>query len=118
MKDNSSANGAPVQLADCDGGSAQVWTWTNGILVHQGKCMDVTGGGTANGTLVELWDCTGGANQQWEPQPDGTLNSAQSRRCLDDPAASTTNGTQLQIWDCNGDANQRWTLPSQHASGM
>ncbi|MGW2377227.1 ricin-type beta-trefoil lectin domain protein [Kitasatospora sp. NPDC001683] len=100
-----------VQLWDCDGGAAQIWTRTNGTLTHDGKCLDVTGQGTANGTPVELWACNGGANQQWTPQSDGTLKSTQSGRCLDDPAAATANGTRLEIWDCNGGANQRWTLP-------
>ncbi|MFE7244847.1 ricin-type beta-trefoil lectin domain protein [Streptomyces sp. NPDC057580] len=110
-KDDSGANGTQVQLWDCNGGSAQVWSWSNGTLTHNGKCMDVTGQGTANGTQVILWDCNGGANQQWTAQPDGTLKGVQSGRCLDVPAATTTNGTQLVIWDCDGGANQRWTLP-------
>ncbi|MGW1550357.1 ricin-type beta-trefoil lectin domain protein [Streptomyces sp. NPDC002346] len=110
-KDDSGANGTQVQLWDCNGGSAQVWTWSNGTLTHNGKCMDVTGQGTANGTQVILWDCNGGANQQWTAQPDGTLKGVQSGRCLAVPAATTINGTQLVIWDCDGGANQRWTLP-------
>ncbi|MFB7224393.1 ricin-type beta-trefoil lectin domain protein [Streptomyces sp. NPDC056227] len=110
-KDDSGANGTQVQLWDCNGGSAQVWTWSNGTLTHNGKCMDVTGQGTANGTQVILWDCNGGANQQWTAQPDGTLKGVQSGRCVAVPAATTINGTQLVIWDCDGGANQRWTLP-------
>ncbi|MEU1287634.1 ricin-type beta-trefoil lectin domain protein [Kitasatospora sp. NPDC005856] len=104
-------SGAAVQLWACDGSAQQVWTRTNGTLTHNGKCLDVIGGGTVNGTKVELWDCHGGANQQWTPQPDGSLRSDQSGRCLDDPAAATADGTPLEIWDCNGGANQRWTLP-------
>ncbi|MER7673736.1 ricin-type beta-trefoil lectin domain protein [Kitasatospora sp. NPDC096128] len=108
---DSTANGTAVQLWDCNGGAAQVWTWSNGTLTHDGKCLDVTGGATTNGTPVELWDCNAGPNQQWTPQPDGTLRSTQSGRCLDDPGLATTNGTRLEIWDCNAGANQRWTLP-------
>ncbi|WP_369184870.1 ricin-type beta-trefoil lectin domain protein [Streptomyces sp. Y1] len=108
---NSGAGGTAVQLWDCNGGGAQVWTWSNGTLTHNGKCLDVTGAATANGSPVELWDCNAGANQQWTPQPDGTLKSTQSGRCLDDPGFATTNGTRLAIWDCNAGANQRWTLP-------
>ncbi|MFF4341324.1 ricin-type beta-trefoil lectin domain protein [Kitasatospora sp. NPDC001540] len=108
---DSSANGARVQLWDCNGGASQVWTRTNGSFTHNGKCLDVTGQATANGSPVELWDCNGGTNQQWIPQTDGTIKGVQSGRCLDDPAANTTNGTQLVIWDCNGGTNQRWTLP-------
>ncbi|MEV6007046.1 ricin-type beta-trefoil lectin domain protein [Streptomyces sp. NPDC051976] len=108
---DSSTNGAKVQLWDCDGYSAQVWTWSNGSITHNGKCLDVTGAGKNNGTLVELWDCNGGPNQQWAPQQDGSLKSADSGRCLDDPGQSTTNGTALEIWDCNGGTNQQWHLP-------
>ncbi|MEE1805255.1 ricin-type beta-trefoil lectin domain protein, partial [Streptomyces sp. BE133] len=67
-KDDSSANGTPVQLWDCNLGSAQLWNWSNGTLTHSGKCLDVTGQGTVNGTAAILWDCNGGANQQWAPQ--------------------------------------------------
>ncbi|RKT09741.1 O-glycosyl hydrolase [Streptomyces sp. 1114.5] len=104
-------SGAAVQLWACDGSPGQVWTWSNGTLTHNGKCLDVTGQATVNGSPVELWDCNGGTNQQWTPQPDGTLKGAQSGRCLDDPAAATADGTPLEIWDCNAGANQRWTLP-------
>ncbi|MGK4579571.1 ricin-type beta-trefoil lectin domain protein [Kitasatospora sp. HPMI-4] len=108
---DSATSGTAVQLWDCDGGSSQVWTWSNGTLTHNGKCLDVTGASTVSGTPVELWDCNGGTNQQWTPQTDGTLKSTQSGRCLDDPAAATANGTRLEIWDCNGGANQQWALP-------
>ncbi|WP_371493786.1 ricin-type beta-trefoil lectin domain protein [Kitasatospora sp. NBC_00374] len=108
---DATANGAKAQLWDCNGGSAQVWTWADGTLTRRGKCLDVTGQATANGTLVEVWDCNGGANQRWTPQPDGTLKGVQSDRCLDDPASATANGTQLVIWDCHAGTNQRWTLP-------
>ncbi|MGX4735402.1 ricin-type beta-trefoil lectin domain protein [Kitasatospora griseola] len=108
---DSAVDGTAVQLWDCNGGSAQVWTWSNGTLTHNGKCLDVTGAATANGSQVELWDCNGGANQQWIPQADGTLKGTQSGRCLDDPAAVTTNGTRLDLWDCDGGINQQWKLP-------
>lgn len=110
----STVNGTRVQLWDCNGTGAQVWSWGNGMLRlggPNGKCLDVTGQGTLNGTLVELWDCNGGQNQQWVPQSDGSLVSVQSGRCLDVPKADPTNGNQLEIWDCNGGANQRWALP-------
>ncbi|HET9169888.1 MAG TPA: ricin-type beta-trefoil lectin domain protein [Actinospica sp.] len=110
---DNAADGAVVDLYDCNGGAAQQWTLPgDGTVRINGKCMDVTGAGTASGTLVELWDCNGGSNQMWSAQADGTLKSAQSGRCLDDPGSSTTNGTQLIIWDCNGGANQRWTPPT------
>ncbi|MFG3056263.1 ricin-type beta-trefoil lectin domain protein [Kitasatospora sp. NPDC048239] len=109
---DSSLNGARVQLWDCTGGSSQVWTLDGRNLTHNGKCLDVTGQATANGSPVELWDCNGGANQQWSPQPDGTLKGLQSGRCLDDPTFDTANGTRLDIWDCDGGPNQKWSLPA------
>jgi hypothetical protein len=108
---DSSANGTKIQIWNCNGAAAQIWTWANGTLTHNGKCMDVKGQGTVNSTPVILWECNGGANQQWTPQQDGTLKSAHSGRCLDLPGFNTTNGTQLVIWDCNGGNNQKWTLP-------
>jgi hypothetical protein len=106
---SSTANGTRIQLSDCNGGTNQQWTLTDGAFVQAGKCMDVSGANTANGTVVQLWDCHGGTNQQWTPQADGSIKSVQSGRCLDVPASNTTNGTQLVIWDCNGGTNQKWT---------
>ena len=106
------ANGTKAEIWDCNGSTAQAWTYNNnGTLTRGGKCLDVTSQGTTNGTLVELWDCNGGANQKWTPQSNGTLVSLQSGRCLDDPASSSTNGTQLDIWDCHSGSNQKWILP-------
>lgn len=108
---NSTENGNPVQIHDCNTRSSQIWAWANGTLVVEGMCMDVTGQQTANLTPVAVWECNGGTNQKWAPQPDGTLKGVQSGRCLDIPGWNTTNGTQLIIYDCHTGANQRWTLP-------
>jgi len=108
---NSSTNGTPVEIWDCNDGASQNWTpEADGTIRINGKCMDITARGTANGTKVELWDCNGGANQQWAVNGTALINPI-SGRCLDDPGSSTTNGTQLDIWDCNNGANQQWTLP-------
>jgi hypothetical protein len=64
----STANGAKVQLYDCNGTGAQQWrvTAANDIVNPQSnKCLDATNWGTANGTRLQIWDCTGGANQKW-----------------------------------------------------
>jgi len=46
------ANGTAVQLYDCNGTGAQIWTVGNadGSLRALGKCLDVTAAGTADGT--------------------------------------------------------------------
>ncbi|GCE28572.1 sugar-binding protein [Dictyobacter alpinus] len=105
-------SGTHVQLYDCNGSSAQLWTVANDHTLRAlGKCLDIDGNGTANETKVELWDCNGVGGQQWIQQSNGSLYNPQSGRCLDDPAGNTTNGTQLQIWDCNNQWPQVYHLP-------
>lgn len=117
----SSANGAAVQLYDCNGTNAQSWTvgWGSpqgadsggGTLKALGKCMDVTAAGTANGTTVQLYDCNGTAAQKWHASGSTLVNDG-SGKCLDATGPSSANGTRLQIWSCTGGTNQQWTLPS------
>ncbi|MEC3992366.1 ricin-type beta-trefoil lectin domain protein [Actinacidiphila sp. DG2A-62] len=108
----SSANGAAVQLYDCNGTNAQSWTvGSDRSLKALGKCMDVTGAGTANGTTVQLYDCNGTAAQKWHASGSTLVNDG-SGKCLDATGPSSANGTRLQIWDCFGGTNQQWTLPS------
>ncbi|WBB80519.1 glycosyl hydrolase family 18 protein [Micromonospora sp. WMMD882] len=108
----STANGAAVQLYDCNGTAAQTWTVaTDGTLRALGKCADVTSAGTANGTKIQLWDCNGTAAQVWQAQSNGTLRNPASNRCLDATDNSSANGARLQIWDCFAGANQVWRLP-------
>jgi beta-glucanase (GH16 family) len=109
----SSANGAAVQLYDCNGTTAQNWTvGSDQTLRALGKCMDVTSAGTANGTPVQLYDCNGSGAQKWQAGSGGSLVNPVSGRCLDAAGPSSANGTRLQLWDCTGGANQKWTLPS------
>jgi len=67
------AEGTTVQLANCSGDQAQVWTLNTqtGDLVSilANKCVDATNNGSANGTRLQLWDCNGGGNQKWHTQP-------------------------------------------------
>ncbi|WP_458248792.1 ricin-type beta-trefoil lectin domain protein [Streptomyces sp. MAI_2237] len=112
-----SANGTAVDIATCNGSTAQQWSArSDGTLRALGKCLDATGRGTANGTKIEIWDCNAGGNQQWQSYGGGYRNPA-SGRCLDDPGSSAADGTQLVLWDCNGGANQQWTaLPVTSAA--
>jgi len=113
----STANGAAIQLYDCNGSSAQSWTvGSDGTLKALGKCMDVTAAGTANGTKIQLYDCNGSAAQKWTAS-NGELVNSGSGRCLDATGPSSANGTRLQIWDCSAAANQKWTLPSGGGGG-
>jgi hypothetical protein len=106
----SRANGAAVQLWDCNGGANQQWTATASgeLRVYGDKCLDATGQGTTAGTTVQIWDCNGQANQKWAAQSDGSVRGTQSGLCLDASGQGTANGTRIALWTCNGQANQRW----------
>jgi hypothetical protein len=104
----SQADGAIVQIWDCNGGANQRWTATssNQLMVYGTKCLDVPG--TSAGTRARIWSCTGGTGQQWRVNPDGTIVGVGSGLCLDVNGAGTANGTAVQIWTCNGGSNQSW----------
>ncbi|MDX3851881.1 ricin-type beta-trefoil lectin domain protein [Streptomyces sp. AK02-01A] len=109
----SSANGAAVQLYDCNGSGAQQWTVsTDGSIRALGKCLDLTAAGTANGTKAQLYDCNGTGAQQWQKGAGNTLVNPVSGKCLDVTDKSTANGARLQIWTCAGGTNQQFVLPA------
>ncbi|HEX3762058.1 MAG TPA: ricin-type beta-trefoil lectin domain protein [Kofleriaceae bacterium] len=108
----STANGAAVQIFDCNNTSAQRWTVAaDGSIRALGKCMDIVSAGTANGTQVQLFDCNSTGAQTWLPTAAHDLVNPASGRCLDATGPSSANGTRLQIWDCTGGSNQKWTVP-------
>ena len=109
----STANGAAIQLFDCNGTAAQQWSVAaDGSIQALGKCMDLVSAGTTNGTQVQLFDCNGTGAQRWTATASHDLVNPASGRCLDATGPSSANGTRLQIWDCSGASNQKWTLPS------
>ncbi|MGW1544842.1 glycoside hydrolase family 19 protein [Streptomyces sp. NPDC002309] len=107
-----SANGTAVQLYDCNGTGAQVWSNPgDGTLRALGKCLDVVERSTADGASVQLWDCSGGANQQWVVTGARDIVNPAANKCLDVRGNSSANATRLQIWSCTGAANQKWNAP-------
>jgi glucosylceramidase len=109
----STANGAAIQLFDCNGTNAQRWTVAaDGSLQALGKCMDIASAGTANGSQIQLFDCNGTGAQHWTATAAHDLINPASGRCLDATGPSSANGTRLQIWDCSGGTNQKWTVPA------
>ncbi|MEU9833069.1 ricin-type beta-trefoil lectin domain protein [Streptosporangium sp. NPDC048047] len=107
----SQANGAQVQIWDCNGQGNQQWAATGSgeLRVYGNKCLDVNGAGTADGTGVIIWDCNGQSNQKWRFNSDGTITAVGANKCLDVSSNGTANGTKAQIWSCNGQNNQKWT---------
>ncbi|MFJ4466496.1 glycoside hydrolase family 19 protein [Streptomyces sp. NPDC089424] len=113
-----SANGTAVQLYDCNGTGAQVWSNPgDGTLRALGKCLDVVERSTADGAAVQLWDCSGGANQQWVVTGARDIVNPAANKCLDVRENSSANGTRLQIWSCTGAANQKWNAPASGGGG-
>ena len=110
---NSSGNGAKAQIWTCSSfDKAQLWTYSNGELIHNNKCLnDKAWGG--NGAKVILYSCNHALNELWTHQSNGqyVLNAKGYKLCLDDPAYSTRNGTQLIVYTCKDSANQRWSKP-------
>jgi len=108
----STANGTKVQLYDCNGTGAQIWSVGNSdsSVRALGKCLDVTAASTSNGAMIQLYDCNGTGAQKWVAS-NGTLVNTGSGKCLDVPNQSSANGNQLQIWTCTAAASQKWTLP-------
>ena len=65
---NSTASGAAIQLATCNGGPGQQFYLAGaGDLVNRAadRCVDVLDKGTADGTKLQLWTCAGTSNQKW-----------------------------------------------------
>ncbi len=65
---NSSANGALVELWDCNGIGGQNWQQqADGSLKNpqSGRCLDAPNGASANGTRLRIWDCNGSAAQKY-----------------------------------------------------
>jgi hypothetical protein len=109
---NSTANGAKVVIWSCNHlDKAQLWTYSSGELVHNGKCLNDAGWG-GSGTKVILYSCDKALNELWTHLSNGeyVLNAKGYKLCLDDPASSTKNGTRLIIYSCKDSANQKWHL--------
>jgi hypothetical protein len=109
-RNNSSSNGAVVQVWRCNGLPSQRWqVMSDGTIRHNGLCLDAVGSGTANGTKVQLWACTGRSNQEWDTRGYRIHydNPAATGKVLDDTGYGG-NGTQQQIWANTGTINQIW----------
>ncbi|WP_317445569.1 ricin-type beta-trefoil lectin domain protein [Streptomyces collinus] len=108
----SGANGAAVQLYDCNGSAAQQWTLPgDGSVRALGKCLDVTSASTADGAKVQLYECNGTGAQKWSYDAStGDVVNTAANKCLDVTDNSSANGARAQIWSCTGAANQKWKL--------
>lgn len=65
---NATANGALVQLYDCNGQGNQQWVQqTDGTLKNpqSGRCLNSVNGATGNGARLEIRDCTAAASERF-----------------------------------------------------
>ena len=92
-----------VQLAACDGSSAQNWTWNgDGTVTAAGECLDITGASDANGALAQLYACSPGAAQQkFKWLPDGTVYSVKSGKCLEVQGGSAADNARIGLEPCD-----------------
>jgi alpha-galactosidase len=110
----SAANGNPVVLAGCAGGSGQHWSLPgDGTVRTSGKCLDIAGGAANAGALLAISACAGVGTQQWLYQSSGNLINPPSGLCVEDPNGTTATGTQLRVEPCGANQpNQTWYLPT------
>jgi predicted alpha-1,6-mannanase (GH76 family) len=120
---DSSSNGNPIQIWQCNGDAAQQWELipdSNGIAGDymlengNGKCLDDPDDSTTDGTKVQLWTCLGNPNQEWTQAAVGSYVEYVNANgiCLDDTGDSHTDSTLVQVWSCSGDTAQQWEGPS------
>ncbi|MCB0574036.1 MAG: ricin-type beta-trefoil lectin domain protein [Saprospiraceae bacterium] len=123
LENSITANGAKIQLYDCNGTKAQKWLY-DGInkSLHSREslsyCLDLNKGNTANGTAIQLWQCNGRASQQWQLGGIETVATDQlynrihlvggTSKCMDVKAAETTNSTNIQVYQCHHAESQYW----------
>ncbi|KIF65985.1 glucose dehydrogenase [Streptomyces sp. AcH 505] len=107
----STADGAGINIYDCNSQTNQAWTLTSAgeLRVYDSpKCLDVAKGATTPGATLQIWTCNGGTNQQWKVNSNGTITGVQSGLCLDVVGGATANSTLVGLWTCNGGSNQQW----------
>lgn len=104
-----SADGAQLQLWDCNGTAAQRFTsGPGGTEMVLDKCLDVAWASRDNGAKVQIAWCNGGPAQVWT-RDGGGLRNPNSGKCVDVKDWNSADGAPLQMWDCSGNANQAWT---------
>lgn len=118
------ADGTPVQIYTCNGGTAQQWklwgSYDGGYALYNTKaqkCLDVKGAADANGTKIQVWTCNGTAAQQWQfdVRAAGELRNAATDKCLD--LHSFDNGKDSQLYTCNGTDAQKIRVVAQSHDG-
>ncbi|TGK35650.1 hypothetical protein EHO65_18590 [Leptospira andrefontaineae] len=111
VSNSSTANGARIQIYNCNGTDAQKWYYDagNGFLrskLNPNKCMD-NGGETRNGGKIALWDCKDMNNMRFDFVGDSIRNRINSLYAVD--ASANSNGSLVHQWEFLNASNQLWT---------
>lgn len=102
--------GAALQIWDCAGTAAQLWTFaSDGSMRALGMCVRLAGGSTSDGTALELAACDGGKDEQFQLNAAHDLVNPPAGKCADARDNGTANGTRVQLWSCAGSDNQKWS---------
>jgi beta-glucosidase len=106
------ANGTPVNIGTCNGGSSQQWTVVQDrtLRIH-GKCLSISGSAKVSGAKAVLATCSGYSSQQWSVGTGAELANGLAGLCLGG-SSSGTGGVQAWISPCKGKISQKWTLPA------
>ncbi|TGL60622.1 ricin-type beta-trefoil lectin domain protein [Leptospira sarikeiensis] len=110
ISNSSTANGARIQVYNCNGTDAQKWYYDpiNSFLrskLNPNKCMD-NGGEARDGGKIALWDCKDMNNMRFDFVGDSIRNRINSNFAVD--ANGTGNGALVSQWTWNGGNNQLW----------
>lgn len=117
----SSANGALVQIATCNGTPRQQFRFESmGSGYHRirnvgsNRCIDIEGASTQNGARALQWDCHSNPNQQFLANDRGNtiheLVARHSGQALDVNGRGTADGTPVIQWPLTGATNQQFRL--------
>ena len=129
VANGSTANGANVQLWDCNGTTAQQFRFeavSGGYFqvrnIASNKCLDVWGWSTADAAEISQYTCSGGDNQLFsvpDVRSGGVVRlvSKLSGKALDAWAWGTGNGTNIVQWPITGGDNQHFVMTKLGSSG-
>jgi hypothetical protein len=124
VPNSSTTPGTRVQIYDCNGTTAQQWSYnptTRALTfaVAPSLCLEAAGGGTTAGTAVQINTCTGATEQKWTLHGNGgTITNDKSGLLLQVVGTATANGTLLNLNTANGTANQLWSRTSSQGGAV
>ena len=125
---SSTADGAKVQLWDCNGTNAQKFNlaptsdgYWKIINVNSGKGIDIKDVSYAQNAEVHQWSYVGGANQQFKFVARGnnqfSIHARHTDMVIDLLWGSSTNGTGFVQYPYTGTANQLFTFDKVSSGG-